>query len=169
MDWQRSASKADLLPPRAQPWVQAGAWMYKRTLAGESPNRDTYLTETKLRARTLVGESFRLRMRAAWEHVVDDGKTALDARTKKWMRMSEAERVRIRDAVSAQLSNVLTEKATEWSLAPFAHDGAWVSFFASNERIEPQELEVAFRGSPSAEVRAHIEGAFQTAIDRATR
>lgn len=169
MDWSRSRAKAGHLAEPAHPWVDREAWMYKRSLAGELPNRDTYLAESKLRARTLVNGSFRLRMRAAWEHMIDDGKTSLDARAKKWMRVGEAERIRIRDAVSTQLSSTFDERAAEWELAPFVHDGAYETFFASNERIEPQELDVSFAAPPGAGARAAVQAAFQAAIDRATR
>jgi len=168
MDWERSAKKSDALPERARPWLEAGAWLYKRALLGELPNRDTSLAESRLRARTTVADSFRLRMRAAWEHVIDDGKTVLDARTKKWMRVSEAERVRVRDAVSAQLAVVFAEKGRAWEVIPFTFDAWWQPFFASNDRIEPQELNVVFGAFPSAAVKAEIEAAFQAAIDRAT-
>jgi hypothetical protein len=169
MDWSRSRAKAGHLAEPAQPWVEPQAWMYKRALSGELPNRDTFLVEGKLRARAHVDPWFRLRMRAAWEHVIDDGKTSLDARTKKWMRVGEAERIRIRMAVSADLADVLAEKAAEWRLAPFVHDLSYVTFFASNERIEPQELDVAFAVPPDEVVRAAVQACFQAAIDRATR
>jgi hypothetical protein len=168
MEWTRSASRADELAPGAQPWVERSSWMYQRALTGELPNRDTYLVESKLRARTAVSESFRVRMRATWEHVIDDGKTQLDARVKRWMRVSEAERTRIRDAMTAQLSRVFAEKAEAWSLGRFAHDGAYETFSASNDRIEPQEVDVAFSCALSREVRAQVQDVIQNAIDRAT-
>jgi hypothetical protein len=143
--------------------------MFKRVLAGELPNRDTYLAETKLRARTAVSEMFRVRMRAAFEHVIDDGKSGLDARVKKWMRVSEAERVRIRDAVTTTLTEVFAQNREAWSLGEFSHDGGYQTFSASNERIEPQDVDVAFRVAPSGAVQADVQGAVQRAIDRATR
>lgn len=169
MEWTRSHSKAVHLAEPAQPWVERSAWMYKRTLSGELPNRDTYLNEGRLRARTVVNGSYRLRMRAAWEHVIDDGKTSLDARTKKWMRVGEAERIRIREAITAQLTPALADRTAPWGLVPFAHDAPFHTFFASNERIEPQELDVAFAHPPDDTVRAAMNELFQTALDRATR
>lgn len=169
MDWSRSRAKAGHLVEPAHPWVEPSAWMYKRTLRGELPNRDTVLGETRLRARTFVNGSFRLRMRAAWEHVIDDGKTALDARTKKWMRVGEAQRIRVRDAVSAQLTSVLADKTAEWKVAPFVHDQAYETFYASNDRIEPQELDLIFSHAPDQTVRSAVQAVFQDAIDRATR
>lgn len=168
MEWERSASRAGGLPEGAQPWVEPSAFIYKRTLSGEHPNRDTLLAESKLRARTAVGDVFRVRMRAAWEHVIDDGKTPLDARTKKWMRVGESERVRIREAVFGELSKVFAENAEAWSLRPFAHDGPYETFEAFNERIEPQYVDVAFRGEPEAEVLVQIRRSVKTAFDRAT-
>jgi hypothetical protein len=169
MEWERSVSRADTLAPGAQKWVDPSAWMFKRVLAGELPNRDTYLAETKLRARTAVSEMFRVRMRAAFEHVIDDGKSGLDARVKKWMRVSEAERVRIRDAVTTTLTEVFAQNREAWSLGEFSHDGGYQTFSASNERIEPQDVDVAFRVAPSGAVQADVQGAVQRAIDRATR
>jgi hypothetical protein len=168
MEWERSASRADSLPDGARGWVDPSAFVYKRTLSGEHPNRDTLLAESKLRARTAVGDVFRVRMRAAWEHVIDDGKTVLDARTKKWMRVGEAERVRIREAVFGELSKVFAENAEAWSLRPFAHDGRYETFEAFNERIEPQYVDVAFGGEPQAEVLVQIRRSVKTAFDRAT-
>lgn len=169
MPWRRSESRADSLPEGAQPWVEPSSFMYQRALTGELPNRDTYLVESKLRARTLVSDVFRVRMQAAWEHVVDDGKTELDARVKRWIRVSEAERMRIRDAVSARLAEVFAEKGDAWSVGAFAYDAPYQTFTASNDRIEPQEVDVAFRARPTAEVRAQVEDVIQAAIDRATR
>jgi hypothetical protein len=168
MQWERSASRAQAMPEDAQRWVEPARFVYKRTLSGEQPNRDTLVTETKLRARAAVGEMFRVRMRAAWEHVIDDGKTPLDARTKKWMRVSEAERVRIREAVFAELSKVLAQNAESWSLGPFAHDAPFETFEAWNERIEPQLVDVAFRGPPTAEALVQIRRSVKAAFDRAT-
>ena len=169
MDWERSASRADMLAPGAQPWVDPSAWMWKRVLAGELPNRDTHLVETKLRARTAVSELFRVRMRAAFEHVIDDGKSGLDARVKKWMRVSEAQRVRIRDAMTTALTEVFAENREAWSLGEFSHEGGYQTFSVSNERIEPQDVDVAFRVAPAAAVQADVQAAVQSAIDRATR
>jgi hypothetical protein len=169
MDWTRSESKAVQLAPLAQRWVEPNAWLWKRTLSGEHPNRDTFLVESKLRARTAVSESFRLCMRAAWEHVVDDGKIELDAQRKKWLRVSEAERMRIRDAVVGALTPLFAERGEAWNLGNFAHDAAYVPFSAWNERVEPQELDVVFKSPPTAEIRGAVQAAFQDAIDRATR
>jgi hypothetical protein len=169
MQWERSRARADELPEDAQRWVAPPAWIYKRTLAGELPNRDTYLAESKLRARTMVAEAFRVRMRAVWEHVIDDGKTPLDSNVKKWLRVSEAERVRIRDAVTAQLREVFADKAQTWSLGRFTHDGTYTTFLASNDRIEPQEVNVAFDGVPPERIRTEVQQAIQSAFDRATR
>ena len=169
MQWERSASRADTLAAGAKPWVEPSAWMYKRVLAGELPNRDTYLAETKLRARTSVSALFRVRMRAAYEHVIDDGKVELDPRVKKWMRVSEAERVRIRDAVTTTLGEVFARNHDAWSLGEFSHEGGFQTFSACNERIEPQGVDVAFRVAPTAAVQAEVQAAVQSAIDRATR
>lgn len=169
MEWERSASRADALASGAQPWVDPSAWMYKRTLTGELPNRDTYLAEARLRARAVVSAMFRVRMRATFEHVIDDGKIELEPRVKKWMRVSEAERIRIRDAVTTSLAEVFTQNEEAWSLGEFSHDGGYQTFSASNERIEPQDVDVAFRAPPTAAVQAEVQAAVQSAIDRATR
>jgi hypothetical protein len=168
MQWERSAVRADRLPAESQRWVERGSFVYKRTLVGEHPNRDTLLTHAKLRARAAVSDLFRVRMRAAWEHVIDDGKTPLDARTKKWMRVSEAERVRIREAVFAELSTVFAENAEAWSLGCFAHDAPFETFEAFNDRIESQLVDVAFRAPPQPEVLVQIRRSVKTAFDRAT-
>lgn len=169
MEWTRSEHPADHLAPAAREWAQPGAWIYKQELIGELPNRDTYLTESKLRTRTVVESAFRLRMRAAWEHVIDDGKIELPPKVKKWMRVSEAERVRIRDAVVAQLSTLFAEQAEAWGLTTFEHHRRYQVFHASNDRIEPQELDVAFAGAPTEEAMDAVGAAFQEAVDRATR
>lgn len=169
MDWERSPFTAAALPERAHAWVDPGSWLFRRTLTGELPNRDTHLTESKLRARTHVGDHFRLRMRAAWEHVVDDGSTVLDAQTKKWKRVSEAERMRIRDAVAADLAQTFADKKEEWMLAPFVDQGSHRAFFASSERIEPQQLDLVFAGIPPTAVVEAVGEAFQSAIERASR
>lgn len=169
MDWERSASLASTLAGGAARWLEPSAWMYKRTLAGELPNRDTTLAETKLRARTAVTATFRVRMRAAYEHMIDDGRAPLDARVKKWMRVSEAERIRIRDAVTAALGEVFAQNHEAWSLGEFSHEGGYQTFSVSNERIEPQDVDVAFRGEPTAAAQAEVQGAVQSAIDAATR
>ena len=169
MQWERSASRGDTLAEGARRWVEPSAWMYKRALVGELPNRDTCLSEAKLRARTVVSATFRVRMRAAHEHVIDDGRVPLDARVKKWMRMSEAERVRIRDAVTTTLGEVLAQNREAWSLGEFSHEGGYETFSASNERIEPQDVDVAFGVAPTAAVRAAVQAAVQSALDRATR
>ena len=169
MEWTRSEHLAERLAPAAREYVQPSAWMFKHPLIGELPNRDTYLAESKLRSRTVVERAFRLRMRASWEHVVDDGKTDLTPSVKKWMRVSEAERIRIRDAVTAQLGTLFAAKEAELGLGTFEHHHPYRVFFASNERIEPQELHVAFAGDPSKEAMAAVGVAFREAVDRATR
>lgn len=169
MQWSRSSAKAAALAEVARPWVDPSAWLYKRALHGELPNRDTLLAEAKLRARTVVNGSFRLRMLAAWEHLIDDGRTTLDARTRKWMRVGEAERARVRDSVSAELTTLFADKGAAWGLSPFVHDLAYESFFASNERFEPQELDLVFAQPPNQAVRESVQQAFQSALDAATR
>ena len=106
-------------------------------------------------------------MRAVWGHLIDDGKTELDPKVKRWMRVSEAERVRIRDAIVTELRSLFLENAAAWSVAPFDHACAYHSFFASNERIEPQELNVAFSHEPNAEITSRLQAVFQDALDRA--
>ena len=54
MDWTRSAFPGAQLAPAAREWADPSAWLYKQGLAGELPNRDTYLAESKLRTRTVV-------------------------------------------------------------------------------------------------------------------
>lgn len=168
MDWQRSKAKSDALMG-AREWMAPETWLYKRTLAGEHPNRDTYLAESKLRARTAVSDFFRVRMCAAWEHLVDDGKTELEPRVKKWMRVSEAQRVRVRDAVTTELALVFADRARAWGVKPFVYDDPdWVVFAASNDRIEPQEVHVAFERTPPKTVRDDVQAAVQAAFDRAS-
>jgi hypothetical protein len=101
--------------------------------------------------------------------MIDDGRAPLDARVKKWMRVSEAERIRIRDAVTAALGEVFAQNHEAWSLGEFSHEGGYQTFSASNERIEPQDVDVAFRGEPTAAAQAEVQGAVQSAIDAATR
>ena len=169
MQWERSASRGDALAEGARRWVEPSAWLYKRALAGELPNRDTYLAQAKLRARTVVSATFRVRMHAAYEHVIDDGRAPLDARVKKWMRVSEAERVRVRDGVTATLAEIFADHQGAWSLGAFSHEGGYETFSASNERIEPQDVDVAFAVAPTSDVRAAVQDAVQRAFDRATR
>ena len=107
-------------------------------------------------------------MCAAWEHLVDDGKTELEPRVKKWMRVSEAERVRVRDAVTTELAAVFAERAAAWGVKRFVHDDpSWVVFAASNDRIEPQEVHVAFERTPPSAIRGEVQAAVQAAFDRA--
>jgi len=168
MDWSRSIAKCDRLMG-ARAWTAPDQWLYRKTLHGELPNRDTILTEAKLRARTALDPCFRLRMCATFEHLVDDGRTPLDDSTKKWMRVGEAERMRIRDSMVAELAPLFAERAAAWGVAPFAHDAlGLVTFAASNERIEPQELHVAFAAPPAANVRDEVQAALQRALDRAS-
>ena len=184
VDWPRSAWTTERLAPRAHPWVKPNAWMWKQTLSGDLPNRDTYLFESRLRSRTVVDGSFRLRMQARYEQLIDDGRTPLAANVRKWMRVSEAERVRIRDAVVARLSVVLAEHAHEWGLTRFSLElpeiqphvpvmipaaACYATFHAESERVESQELDVAFERPPAEGTRALVAAAFQDAMDRATR
>ncbi len=168
MDWQRSVAKCDrLLGARA--WTAPDQWLYRKTLKGELPNRDTVLSGSKLRARTALDPHFRLRMCATFEHLVDDGRTPLDDATKKWMRVGEAERMRIRDSMVAELAPLFAERAAAWGVRRFAHDApGLVVFAASNERIEPQELHVAFEAPPPPTVRDEVQAAVQRALDRAS-
>ena len=168
MDWQRSREKSEHLA-LAREWVAPETWLYKRELKGELPNRDTTLAESKLRARTALSDLFRVRMCATCEHLVDDGKTELARRVKKWMRVGEAERIRIRDAVTAELASIFAERAADWGVKPFVHDDlGWVVFAACNDRIEPQEVHVAFVQAPSETVLAEVQSAVQAALDRAS-
>lgn len=185
VDWPRSAWTTERLAPSAHPWVKPNAWIWKQALSGDLPNRDTYLTESKLRSRTVVDVFFRLRMCARYEQLVDDGRTPLAANVRKWMRVSEAERVRIRDAVVARMSGVLAEHAQEWRLTRFSHElpevhrhgpavapaaaGCYATFHAQSERIESQELDVAFESPPAESTKARVAAAFQDAMERATR
>jgi hypothetical protein len=59
LDWERSRATTELLGDRARTWVTRGAWLLRTELRGELPNRDTSLSETKLRARNVIGPSFR--------------------------------------------------------------------------------------------------------------
>lgn len=190
VDWYRSEMRADRVAPRARAWLDAGRFVFKRAMNGDLPNRDTEVLESKLRARVILGETYRLRMQAAWEGVVDTGQP-LDPFVKKWIRVGEAERTRIRDAVSAELGAFLEGNRAAFDLAPYRHDlprwypwiesmvppGASVietteacvaSFSASNDYIEPQQLDVAFRRAPRKEVCTAIQDAFQRSLDRAS-
>ncbi len=168
MEWQRSGAKADDLAT-AHAWTARDQWLYKRTLSGEHPNRDTLLAESKLRSRCALDGLFRLRMCAAFEHLVDDGRTPLAVNAKRWMRVSEAERLRVRDAMLAELAPLFAERRAAWGVQTFAHDApGLVVLTASNERIEPQELHVAFEQPPPAHVRDEMQAALQRALDRAS-
>jgi hypothetical protein len=169
MDWQRSERRAGALES-ARPWLDPEAFVWRRRLEGELPNRDTSLAETKLRTRTHVTELFRLRMCAAWEHLVDDGKTPIEPHVKKWMRVGEGQRIRIRDAVRAELLPVFESHRDAWGLAPFAVDERLplACVKASNDRIEPQEVHVVFARDPSPAVLDELRSALQSALDRAT-
>jgi hypothetical protein len=123
---------------------------------------------------------------AAWEHV----KNPRDPNVARWNRVTEEDRVRIKEAVSAELSALFAEKTEAFALRPYRHDlpaahpdfyesfptalppdvreGCLVSFFASNDRIESQLLTVAFSKIPDKPARAAIQKAFQAALDRAT-
>ena len=101
MEWERSASRADALAPGAQPWVDAVRVDLQAHAHAASCRTATPISPSRSSARApAVSAMFRVRMRAAFEHVIDDGKTELEPRVKKWMRVSEAERIRIRDAVT---------------------------------------------------------------------
>ena len=168
MDWVRSAAKGEQLMG-AREHTAPDQWLYKKTLRGEHPNRDTVLAESKLRARTALDALFRLRMCATCEHLVDDGRTSLDDTTKRWMRVSEAERTRIRDSMLAELGPLFAVHRAAWGVRPFVHDAPdLVVFAASNERIEPQELHVAFDRPPPARVRDEVQAAVQRALDHAS-
>ena len=168
MDWQRSRAKCEALAG-ARAWTAPDQWLYKRSVKGEHPNRDTVLAESRLRARTHLDELFRLRMCAAWEHLVDDGRTPLLDSAKRWMRVGEAQRMRVRDAMAAELGPLFASRRDAWGAAPFAHDAPeLVVFAASNERIEPQEVHVVFAAPPSAAVRDEVQAAVQAALDRAS-
>jgi|GEM_PF-523873 len=194
VDWQRSPAKADAVAARAKAWVEPSAHVFQQRLQGELPNRDTWMTEVALRRRTAIGSSFRLRMRAAWEHVTDDGTRPLDANVKRWLRVTEEARAAIKESVARELEALLaSDAASVLGLIPFRDDlpvvypnayeafggqlavpdvastGCTVSFFAHTERIEPQELTVAFRDVPNAGARALVQKAFQDALDRASR
>ncbi len=80
-----------------------------------------------------------------------------------------AERIRIRDVVTTMLGEVFAENEHAWALGTFAHDGSYETFSASNERIEPQDVDVAFALRPTPEVRAAVQAAVQAAFDRAAR
>ncbi|MDB4943227.1 MAG: hypothetical protein JWP97_2761 [Labilithrix sp.] len=169
MEWERSAMRgAELASEAAREHLDGGAFVWKRELRGELPNRDTTLNETRLSARTAVAEHFRVRMCAAWEHLVDDGKTELAPHVKKWMRVGEAERVRIREVVRAEIQPLLERRAGEWGIGRFAHERPWVCVRASNDRIEPQELHLTFEADPHEAALAELTSAFQVALDRAT-
>lgn len=168
MDWERSTQRAEGLIHGADAWTDHGGFVYRRMLKGDLPNRDTYLVEQRLRARSSVGDVFRVRMKAAWEHVVDDARKQLDPKVKRWIRVSEAERMRIRDSMTVQLAKVFDEKREAWSLAAFSFDRDYEVFMASNERIEPQEVDVTFTGKPSDDVREAVQKAVQDALDRAS-
>jgi hypothetical protein len=84
------------------------------------------------------------------------------------MRVSEAQRVRVRDAMAAELGPLFASQRDAWGVRPFAHDAPeLVVFAASNERIEPQEVHVVFAAPPSAKVHDEVQAAVQAALDRA--
>lgn len=168
MEWERSSQRAGGMLHGADAWTDPAGWMYRRFLKGDLPNRDTYLVEQRLRARTSVCDVFRVRMKANWEHVVDDARKQLDPKVKRWIRVSEAERMRIRESVTAQLGRIFDEKKEAWGLVPFVHDGDYQVFEASNERLEPQEVNVAFAQKPPDDVRSAVQKAVQDAFDRAS-
>ena len=108
----------------------------------------------------------------------------------RWNQITEADRARVKEAVYAELAALFERNQSAWGVRPFQHDlpqahpafyeavptavppevrdGCLVSFHASNGRIEPQELTVAFAGMCGKPVREAIQAAFQEALDRAT-
>ena len=83
--------------------------------------------------------------------------------------VGEAERMRIRDSMVAELAPRFAERAAAWGVRRFVHDApGLVIFAASNERIEPQELHVAFEAPPPPTVRDEVQAAVQRALDRAS-
>jgi len=85
------------------------------------------------------------------------------------MRVSEAERTRIRDSMLAELAPLFAVHPAAWGGRPFVHDAQdLVVFAASNERIEPQALHVAFERPPRVRVREQVQAAVQRALDHAS-
>jgi hypothetical protein len=162
LDWERSASPAGTIASRSRTWVGRESFVYKQSLIGQLPNRDTSLTEAELRARQVVHGAFRLRMQGDWTP-------------------------RLRDALVRALAPIFDAKGEAWGLAPFDDrlpsipvvmldipgefrpttpaTGCLMGFTALSASVGPKLLTVAFRSFPQKHAASQIREAFQKALD----
>jgi hypothetical protein len=183
IDWQRSEARPPSISAGGTELACAGAFVYRKRMNGDWPNRDTIIDEGKLLRRHAFGPTFRLRMKT------DAQETGWFPT--QWREVTEAELERIKLSVFAELVPSFEKNQSAWRLRPFRNDlplaypefyesfptalppdvrdGCLVSFRSSlNDGIEPQELTVAFAGLPSKDEREAIHVAFAAAIKRAT-
>lgn len=185
LDWQRSEHRAPSFSGAKAELCQPGGFVYRRRMHGDLPNTDTFIDLKKLRRRHAFGPSFRLRMNATWEDVKDPR----DATVRRWNKVTEEERMRVKEAVSAKIAAVLEENAAAWGLCPFRHDlpvvhpdfyekvpealppdvkdGCLMSFFVQSEKIESPMLSVSFAAMPAKAAREAIQKVFAGEVERA--
>lgn len=178
LTWGVSQETARVLPERAKRWVNENARVFRSVLEGSRANEDVVLRESALRQRHAFGRSYRLRMMAAWESVPSPA----DESVKRWNRVTEPERIRMRDAIASELNALFAGEGSGWPLAdydanhrvaypdlspPGAPGPHQLLFYAQNERVESQQLAVSFHEMPTKAVRGAIGGAFQAALNRA--
>jgi hypothetical protein len=178
-DWAPNMLDTKFLSDATAVCVDRTAPLYRRRLLGSLRNADTVVSGRDLAERHRFGATFRLRMQRAWPDAVP-GAAGLDPNVARWIRLTDDERVRVRDRVFDTMKAETEAHASEWGLAPFdarlpvAHatpepvKGACVvAIHASTERIEPQECTLAFQAVPSVEVVMAVQVAFQRALNRA--
>jgi hypothetical protein len=163
--------------------VSGGAHGYRRVLLGPGPNRDTVIDEAGLRAGVSLGEHFLLRTRG----MADDRGASPQGAARAWPELSRDERARIQEELTRKLSQLARDRRDEWGLSSYRTDlpERWptyyeafpdagapprgepcrIKFFVWTQRIEPQEISLAFRDVPSRELREAIHSDLQAALD----
>jgi hypothetical protein len=152
-------------------------------LVGPGPNRDTVIDGPSVCAAAALGEHFLLRVRAAGTHAAPPAGG--------WPELAAADRDRIKEDLVRRLSRLTRDQEDAWRLARYRGDlpDRWptfyeafpeevsappqgepcrIKFFVWNERIEPQEISLAFAGMPSSELRESITKELQKALDEVT-
>lgn len=187
LDWERSREPLGRIMDvdRAAGTIDGAAYGYRQVMLGTAPNRDVVLTEEKLRANTALGERFLLRMRGGARNrdTLPPRGRAVD-----WPELAPADRERLKESLARKLTELTRDRALDWKLARYRGDlpERWptlvetfpeagspaqrdepcrIKFFVWNQRVEPQEVSLAFRDEPSRELRDAITADLQKALD----
>ncbi len=178
------------LPPEAVAFLDPAAPVFRELARGELPNDDTWVRGAELRGRSVLAESFRLRVLIGWGRLHGTGRgrprgpAGLDPQVWQELATPENERRRALEVAAELVGRAIAERGAAWGAIPYREDllevhptayamnvfaappvpdGCQASFYGL-ARVARLRLDVGFRAVPARETVSEIERVLASAV-----